>query len=67
MNRRRIAILFRELADAFDEPDDERAANDDGRKRARLPRPPHGPINSPTDTDRAAAREASRRLGHRVK
>lgn len=67
VNRRRIAALLRELADALEEGD---AANDTSRpprrRRVRVAKTVP-PVNPPSDVDRARAAAAARRLGHLVK
>jgi hypothetical protein len=65
VNTRRVADLLRQLADAIeDEP-----ANDAPPPKQKRTRGPviRGPINPPTELDRARARDAARRLGHVVR
>jgi hypothetical protein len=59
---------LRELADELEETDAPKPSNEEKPKRRRVPVPPMpGPLNEPSELARAAARAASRRLGHLVK
>lgn len=70
MNWARVAGLLRELADELERGD---PANDDAPPAAPAKRRPArvallpGPVNPPSDIDRARARDAARRLGHLVR
>lgn len=60
---RQLARLYQELAE-MDEP-----ANDatPTRRKRIVPAMPRGPLNPPSELDRARAREAARRIGNLVR